>query len=231
MPINIGTSPTIATGDDSSTVATSSFSTVSGSLLVAMVMALSDSVPTLTGGSLTWTRRVQQIRYDSFYNEIWTAPVVTGAATTVTVGNLTGSDRLAAVKVDLVTGQGISPIGNFGSGESTTNNATVNAYTSSAAGSRGFCASADLMGLGSPASTDDESAWSINTGFFTFSGMAIRKAADTPSSGATVTFNLDAAGTDAPDWGWAALEILPAVEARPVRSTAVGQAVSRAAVI
>ncbi len=228
MPITIHTSPAVVT-DDTSPVTTASFTSVSGGLLVAMVAGSSDDPPSVSGGGLTWTRRIQQAPGSARYAEIWTAPVVTGASMTV-AATLTGSFSALGVKVDVISGQhSTSPIGATGGGTTTTNNATVNGYTSTADGSRGWCAAFEFEGLGLPTSSDTGFPWSIEIGgFVEIDGVAIRKAADTASSSTNVTFNMDAGGTGTADWTWAALEIVPAVVSR--QSTFVSRAaVHRAA--
>ncbi|GAA3441071.1 hypothetical protein Pve01_66960 [Planomonospora venezuelensis] len=140
----------------------------------------------------------------------------------------TGSGNAIALKVDAVTGQHASSyVGATNTGTTTTNNATINAYTSTAAASRGFCAAIDMSSAGAVTSTDDESAWTGTvSGFFPVAGMAIRKAANTATSGTGVTFNLDAAGSSAAEWYWAALEIKPASTDASVETTTVAIATS-----
>lgn len=210
MPITIETSPALVTGTGT-TVTTASFTPPSSSLLVATVVAASGDDPVVSGGSLTWTRRVRNAVGGC---DLWTAPVVTGASMTVSVAITdTGLGQAGALKVDVVTGHNTAnPIGNTGTGNEAVNNATVTGYTSSGE-SRGFCAAQDSGAGGTPSSTDVASAFHVTSGpFITLDGMAVRKAADTSSAGLAVTFNLDAAGSSA-DWDWAALEIvaLPAV--------------------
>ncbi|MBG0830505.1 hypothetical protein HS041_22345 [Planomonospora sp. ID67723] len=221
MAIEIGTSPALATGT-TTTVTTAAFSPPASSLLVAAVGAVSGTVPVVSGGGLTWTRRIQQSDSGGGYAEIWTAPCPSGGSgitASVALTSAEGFGQLGALKVDVVTGaHATSPIGQSGSGNTATNNATVTGYTSSAAGSRGWCSAIEATGPGTPSSTDDEFAWLLTLGgFFNYSGMAVRKASSTPAAGSSVTFNLDAAGTGGISWWWAALEILPAPERGPIR--------------
>lgn len=226
MPITIETSPALVTGN-SSTVTTASFTPPSGSLLVAAVVASSADDPVVSGGGLTWTRRVRNLDGGC---ELWTAPVVTGASMTVSVAVTdSGFGMGAGLKVDVVTGHyTTNPIGNTGTGNSPTDNATVTGYTSSAE-SRGFAAARDNNNGGQPTSGDIASAFHIEaSAFVTIDGMAVRKAADTSAAGQPVTFNLDSAGSSDADWEWAALEIVaPPAVIRPTIVVPVG-AVRRA---
>ncbi|WP_214327837.1 phage tail family protein [Nonomuraea sediminis] len=215
-------SPAIATsgGTTVSSVTTGSFTRPAGGLLVAMVMAYSDTEPAVSGGGLTWTKRVELGQV-----EIWTAPVTGSGSMTVTVDNLTGSfGRAVSVKVDAVTGQhASSPIGASGSGSSTNNTLNVTGYTSTVDNSRGFMAALEGAGLGVPTSSDTGFGWSTSTGVTTVSGIAVRKSANTPTAGTAVTFNADAPGTSAADWDWVALEIKPASLDAPITTTTVAE--------
>lgn len=224
MPIAIdaGSPALVSAGGGSITsLSTASFTRPDGGLLVAVVYTVSSTTPTLSGGSLAWTKRV------SSGVDIWTAPVTGSGSMTVTVGNLSTAafgGVAAALKVVGVTGQDpTSPIGTTGTGTSSTNNLTATGYTSSAAGSRGFFGAANTT-AGAPTSTDTGFGWSVNTGFFDASGIAAYKAANTVAAGTSVAFNADAAGSSTTDWQWAALEIVPEGVARPRIS------ISRAAV-
>lgn len=215
MAIDIGTSPaTASNGGSITSVSTASFARpAAGSLLVAKVMAMfTDSAPTVSGGGLTWQRRAQRINGPD-YAEIWTAEVAGSGNMNVTLGGLSSGFGLAAgLKVSVVTGQHADNyIGATGSGVSTTNNLTVNAYTSTANNSRGFFAGVEAEGLGNPSAGlgDQGFPWTANFTLGEGSGIAIVKAANTPTAGTDVQFNADAAGTSTADWTWAALEILP----------------------
>ena len=224
MAIALATSPALVKVE-STTATTSSFSPAAGTLLVAQVAAFADtSAPSVSsGGGLTWTRRIRRDDGGGYYAEIWTAPCAAGA-TNITVTATAGSTfPMTALKVDVWTGASLSsPAGNTGSGATTTNNATVNGYTSSQAGSRGVAVAICAGETTAPTSTDELSAWSDSNGS---SGLAVRKAANTGSSGTVVQFNLDAPGSAATDWQWAALEIKPGsidatVDAATVDATA-----------
>lgn len=211
-------SPAIVSGVVASAVTTAPFDPLDSSLLVATT--LSSSIPdsiTNNGAALTWTQRAVD---SNQLTVIYTAPLPSGrTGMTVTATWLATAGR--ALKVDVLTGADLSiPVGATGSGLSTVNNVTVNAYTSTVDGSRGICGAVDFNDLGAPTSTDDEVAASATA----VSGMRVIKAANTTPAGSTVTFNLDAAGTGTPSWGWAAVEILPAaivvVPTRIVQSVA-----------
>lgn len=221
MPIAIDSgSPAVVSAGGVTTVTTASFTRpAAGGLLVAMVMCTSDSNPVVSGGSLTWTRRKQQVNAGA-YAEIWTAPVTGSGAMTVTV-TITGTFKAVGVKVDGVTGQHSSPAGNSGGGTSAANTLNVTGYTSSGINSRGFFAAVEENGLGNPTSTDTGFGWTANATFEDVSGIAVRKAANTPTIGETVTFNADAPGTSAAAWTWAALEILGGAVDASVEATTI----------
>ncbi|GAA4934174.1 hypothetical protein HD597_010099 [Nonomuraea thailandensis] len=204
MPIEIhASSPAAATG--SGTITSAAFNPPAGSLLVAVVAASTGGGTAISnsGTARTWTLRTTAPSGHSGVR-IYTAPNPTAlTSTTVTLTSSTGG-----MKIYVLTGaHPSSPIGAAGSGSSAVNALNVNGYTSTAAGSRGFCAAIDWNSTAAPTSTDDESAWYVG-GFLP--GMAITKAANTPASGSNVTFSLDGTGTGAADWGWVALEILGA---------------------
>ena len=108
------------------TLTSSSFTPSDNSLLVAMsVNQPVDSVtwgPTISGGSLTWTKRAQGGTATGGFRigaVIWTAPVTTGASMTVTVGPADGfGGQDYAVSVVDFTGYDVaSPIGVTGDDE------------------------------------------------------------------------------------------------------------------
>lgn len=194
----------------SGALTTATFSPPAGSLLVAVVSAEDAVTLANSGTARTWTKRVGGALAGT---SIWTAPNPT-ALTNITVTATTAGGGL---KVYVVTGQHTtSPIGTTGTGDTTVNNATVTGYTSTAAGSRGFCAAIEVNNRGLPASTDDEYAYNQD-----LDGLCIVKAANTGTTSTAVTFNLDAAGSSVADWVWAALEILPAPSDVPIDATVV----------
>lgn len=214
MPIEIAAgTPALASGGGFAVteVTTASFTRPAGALLIAISMAFSETAPTLSGGSLTWTKQV-----DNGQAEIWTAPVTGSGSMTVTLGNLSGAFGTAgALKVVGVTGHDpIDPIGVAGTGDSTNNNLTATGYTSTVAGSRGVFSAFTDEATGTPTSTDTGFGWFEDTGVLDVGGIAAYKAANTASPGTDVTFNADAAGAGAANWTWAALEIVPEVIVR-----------------
>ncbi|MFC3986428.1 phage distal tail protein [Streptosporangium jomthongense] len=201
MAVGIATSPALVQRWTSGTLTTAAFSPAAGTLLVACVAAF-NAAPTVSGGGLTWTRRVQRI-YSGAYHEIWTAPCAAGASG-ITV-SVTGSWSGAALKVYVVTGASLAtPVGATGNNSTAVNNSNVAAYTSTGAGSRGFLVAVEYT-TGSPTSTDDFTAFGDSSHFW---GLVAAKAANTPTAGTSVTFNLDAAGSGTADWQWAAIEVL-----------------------
>jgi hypothetical protein len=228
MAIAIATSPALETSfSPTNAISTSPFSPAAGTLLVAAFdgFALSTFSISNSGTARTWTQRVDVA--DSAQIRFWTAPNPT-ALSNITV-TVTGADQIfGAVKVWVVTGADLTtPTGATGTGTSTTNNINPNVYTSTVAGSRGFAAAMEQNTGGTPSSTDDAEAFLIGSA----GGLTATKAANTATAGATVTFNFDASGTGTAQWDWAALEVLPAVDAvRPVHATLVGQAVKRSSI-
>ena len=208
-------SPALAVGANTTTITTASFTRPVDGLLVALVAAVSESTPTVSGGSFTWTRRVQRASGIN-YAEIWTAPVTGSGSVTVTLGVelVEGFDvGLGALKVVGVTGQhATEPIGNTGNNTATTNTLNVTGYTSSGVGSRGFLVALDSNGLGSPTAGGGDTGYpfSEDLGGFEYSGLGMVKADNTAGSGTSVIFNADAPGSSSAQWAWAALEILAA---------------------
>jgi hypothetical protein len=181
-------SPAVVSGIGT-TLTTASFDPPDQSLLVATVMGSASGTMSNNGSALTWTSRVSGSSV-----QIFTAPLASGR-TGMTATVTTGSSVSWGFKLDVLTGADLgTPTGATGTGSSTSNNIDINGYVSTIASSRGIL----------PTSTDDEAAWSS-----VFDGMRVAKAANTATPGTTVTFNLDAFGTGAANWSFAAVEILP----------------------
>ncbi|MFC3980161.1 phage distal tail protein [Streptosporangium jomthongense] len=202
MTVGIATSPALVQRWTTGTLTTAAFNAAAQTVLVACVAAF-NAAPTVTsGGGLTWTRRVQRV-YSGAYHEIWTAPCAAGASGIT--ASVTGSWSGAALKVYVVTGASLAtPVGATGNNSTAVNNSNVAAYTSTGAGSRGFLVAVEYT-TGSPTSTDDFTAFGDSSHFW---GLVAAKAANTPTAGTSVTFNLDAAGSGTADWQWAAIEVL-----------------------
>lgn len=198
-------------------ITSASFTPPAGSVLVVCVSAdtngNTDNITiSVSGSSLTWTNRVERDPGDSSlasHASIWTAVQPSSVSMTVSVrrtaGN--GSTGRISVKVYVVTGADTTtPNGAVGENNSTTNNITPNAYTSTVNNSRGFGCATDWNQLGTPTSTDTEDGADYSGAI---SVISLFKAADTATSGTTVTMNFDAGGTGTAEWNWVALEILP----------------------
>ncbi|MER6575837.1 hypothetical protein [Nonomuraea sp. NPDC001023] len=223
-------SPAIVTG--TTPRATGSFLAPADSLLVALCASNSGNVThtvTNSGTALTWTSRVKRDINDSGGNpaavEIFTAPAVPSVARTVTLTSSNGGDTVE-LKVLVITGADLAaPVGATGEGSSSTSNITPTVYTSTVATSRAVGIASDSEQSGTPTTSDVGFAWNV---LGQTSGIAVHKAADTPTAGTSVTLNFNGSGTRA--WNWAAIEILPAlVPFLPPRPVMLGQAVNRAA--
>lgn len=199
-------------------ITSASFTPPAGSLLVANVSAdtngSTDNITiSVSGGSLTWTNRVERDPGDAGgsagHASIWTAVQPSSVSTTVSVQRTAGNGSTLRIscKVDVWTGiDTTTPTGATGEGSSTTNNLTPNVYTSTVNNSRGVGCATDWMQLGTPTSTDTADAADYAGAI---SVISVYKAADTATSGSTVTMNFDAGGTGTADWNWVALELLP----------------------
>jgi hypothetical protein len=195
-------------------IASASFTPPAGSILeqhingdstVASSTAVSDS----TG--LTWTlKKFQQPASNHGYSAIWTAVQPTSTAMTVSCQRVTGDKARISCKCYVLTGgDTITPAGNTGGGESTTNAISPTLYTSSAANSLPTYCGTDWTQRGVPTSTDTEDAADYAGTVSVMSAYGVA----TAGSGATIAGNLDAFGTSAADWSWAAVEIKPAAVA------------------
>lgn len=210
--------PVRASATAALTTTTASFTAPSGAVLVACVSSNTSAGgnPTLTvtdSGGLTWTARVTRLQSQGGgstggTSAIWTAVTATSAARTVTAtASGTGTAVGISVKCYVVTGgDTTTPNGATASGASQVNNTTTTAYVSTVNNSRGFVAATDWNTLGAPTSTDTGDGANVTGDVSVLSAF---KAADTATSGTSVTFNLDAAGASIPDWTWASLEIRP----------------------
>lgn len=211
MPIAIdSSSPALVTGNKVSAITTPAVSPPAGSLLLATTWwsAGGSGTALSSTGGLTWTQRGSS-------RTLFTAPCPT-ALTGITV-SLTGTSLVGGLKVFVLTGADLdNPVGAIGTGGPvSTNNATLNAYTSTTAGSRGFCAAGDGNARGAPATTDMGYPFHVAASPAALSAILLTKAANTGAAGTAVTFNADAAGTLAAAWYWDALEILPAPDVVP----------------
>lgn len=232
MPVAVGTSPNLVAADlDFDTFSTATFSPPADALLVAALVGFKNVATEVISNTVTPRTWVPRLAVDDGTREVrfWTADNPT-ALTNITVGmnDPAGGTEYwsAALKVWVVTGHDpANPVGQTGNGSSGSNAVTVNGYTSSRANSRGFCAASCNGSAGVPTSTDTAQGGNVTSDVGDFGLLAIMKAANTGSSGSVVTFNLDAAGTDATTWRWGALEIVPPLDpSRPMVVTPVGAA-------
>lgn len=217
--------PALVTGTSSAT--TASFTAPADSFLVTLAaFTFGAGVESVTnsGTALTWTDQ----NASGFYNTIvwvFTAPAPVSVARTVTAQTTTPSGRVA-LKLLVFTGVDLAvPVGVTGIGNSTTQNLTADAYTSTVDNSRAVGLAADDLAGATPTSSD------VGFGFSTtdFTGIAVHKAADTPVAGTPVTLNFNGTGV-ARNWDWVAVELLPLVVPFVAkRGVMLGQAVNRAA--
>jgi hypothetical protein len=201
--------PAFAAGDADPWV-TAEFDPPSGSLLVVAVPADDfnhDPTITPTSSGLTFTSRVRRDSTDTHEGlaEIFTAPVPTGGARTVSVSTTSENDS-GGVKVWVVTGHDPDdPIDATGSGSSTANAITPTVLTTVTDGAWVFGCACEWQSRGVPTSSDEEEGYDDSD----LSLIAVRKAAATSPAGA-VTLNMDAPGGAAAQWNWVAVAIKPA---------------------
>jgi hypothetical protein len=217
-------------------ITSAAFTAPSGAVLVACLTADTQSNTAETfsfsdSGGLTWTKRIQCDKANfaavtGGHSAIWTATTVSAVSRTVSVRRTSTVANRISAKCYVVTGQHASPFGATGSNWDTTNNVTAAIFTSTAANSFAFVAATDWNQRGSPVSSDltEDSADYAGTISVT-SGYK-----DCAATGAQ-TANLDAGGTSAAAWTWAALEIkaAPAAAASPGRIVNINRALERAA--
>jgi hypothetical protein len=213
-----GSTPARASATAALTIATASFTAPSSAVLVACVSANSTPAgnPTLAvsdSGGLTWAPNGQRSQSEGGGSTGGTCAIfsaVTASSTSRTVtatASGTGTANGISVKVYVWTGvDTTTPTGATAEGASQTNNTTTTAYVSTVNNSRGVACGTEWNELGVPTSTDTGDGADV-TGQIAV--LSCFKAADTATSGTSVTFNLDAAGTGTPDWTYVAVELLP----------------------
>lgn len=212
--------PVRASATAALTTTTASFTAPSSAVLVACVSSNTTPAgnPTLTvsdSGGLTWgAAKVLRQQSEGGGSTGGTTAIfgaVTASSTSRTVtatASVAGTANGISVKVYVVTGADTAnPYGATAEGASQVNNTTTTGYNSTVNNSRGFACGTEWNELGVPTSTDTGDGADV-TG--AIAALSCFKAADTATSGTSVTFNLDAAGAGTPDWTWVALEILPA---------------------
>jgi hypothetical protein len=216
------------TPGNGSPITSGSFTPPNDSLLVVAVNGDTSGGPdditiSVSGGSLAWTNEVERDPGDGGgandgHASLWTAEVATGASMQVSVTRTAGNggtNRLSA-KVYIVTGYNVGdPVGAVGEGSSATTSNTPNAYTSTVDSSRGFGCATDWGQNGNLTSSDVEDVADYAGAIAVIS---LYKAANTPTSGSTVTINFDTDGGGTSAWNWVAIEVKPGVASGDISS-------------
>lgn len=223
-------SPTIVTNNvgATATITTASFTPPTGSLLLVRwsgnsASGVNPGTPTVTdnlGGHLTYTLSDWQSRADGAPNSegqtaIWTAPVVSSAAMTVTVtSGVATSFKQSALSVTVLTGQDpTTPVGAHGKSHTSSASLIIQGYTAQATGAQGFISvcdwdtlGAETAGTGCTVAGFADGSGSVGTSISY--GFLRRSLADDVN---TVTNNLNVTipGTST-NLGWTYIEINPA---------------------
>lgn len=217
-PVVDAASPAIATNTTSANLTTGSFNPPACLLVVELGGdGAGNMTPTISnnGTALTWSNRSERDLGDagaqSGHSSIHTAELTSGRTGMTVTAALSGTGAGAkALKVYCVTGyDSADPVGNApGEGSSTTNSITPTIISAvESANSLLFVVANDWNQLGTPASSDlTIDTYNISG---SISGLMGRKAGP-GSAGSSATANLDAAGSSAPAWNWASVEIEPA---------------------
>ncbi len=213
-------SPAHAAGTAGNPATTASFTPPSGSLLVAMVTANGpsgiDMSCTVTGGGLSWTRRVARIAQDAANStggvagrdgttaEIWTA-VGAGASMTVSAdqdNGLTPPSHETGLQVQVLTDSSTPGIGNVGHAINASGAPSCN-VASVTAGSYVFGVAADWSNSGTGTAQTGETMIATSS-TADYSRHYVRS---TSTAGAgTYTIGVSAPATQ--DYNLAALEVL-----------------------
>lgn len=225
-------SPATATqsnGAGAAALASASFTPPASSLLVVLwsadsATATNPSTPTITdslGAPLTYTLRQWASRVDTSPNQvegqvaIWTAPVTTSAAMTVTVTNQTnvgGTANDAALRILVMTDTTQPTVGVSGKSNAITGSSATSTYTATQTGSWGFLVVNDWSATGTMTAGTGMTVISAASfaGLISY-GFGRRTTADgVNGSGTTVAMTLAASST-AYHWGY--VEILGAAGA------------------
>lgn len=202
----------------SQAIKSASFTPANNSLLVVCVNwdeYNTSSTHTVSGGSLTWTQRVERNYDDSGSHAggaaIWTAPVSTGASMTVTVTRAANGDednRRYSAKCYIVTGHAASPIGANNEGSTTAN--SFNATLTATGAGRVFSAMTDWNALGGAPTNGLSPTYpaTVEGAYYSGSITAGSAYASSDHSSGTVGCTFDQYGTGSGDVNWVALEIL-----------------------
>jgi hypothetical protein len=223
VALAIDASSPAAVTSTTSTVTTASFTPPAGALLeiswsADSQLGVNPSAPSITdnlGAHLTYTPQAWQSRADAPNVDgqcaIWTAPVVTSAAMTITVTNNAGAGIGGAVQVRVWTDGGNTPtVGAKGKAGSASASSIAQSYTAQATGGQGVIAVCDDDELGAETAgtgcTMDASGIVSAANAY---GFARRTIAD-DSNGGSNTLNVTLPSTSL-HLGWVYVEILPAV--------------------
>jgi hypothetical protein len=225
-----GSTPAVATQTSSTiaTVTTASFTPPAGSTLLVLysgntVDPTSPATPTITdslGVHLTYTLSDFSARADGPAADgqaaIWTAPVASSAAMTVTVTNQAPSgSRHAALAVIVLTGAHATPVGAHGKSGSTLATSIAQSYTAQATSGWGFIAVCDWWAQGpETAGTGCTLIGSGDLGTPDISWAFARRTIADDSNGVSNTLNVNV-GPSGPSTNlrWAYVEIVPAAVA------------------
>lgn len=225
MPLAV-TSPTPRVNASGTSATSGQFSPPAGSVLVVVSHANSNTTGSVTCAvsntvsALTWTQAVfanyatvTQPSGTFIHVAVCPTALTNITVTATTTNNNTGAgDAYTSIRPWLVTGADTSdPIGGSNRGGSTTNNLTTTGFTTERANSIGFCGGTDWNAAGAPISSDMGANGDAFASVDVLVGYGGWKALG--AAGTSATFNLDASGTAASAWTWAAVEILAAPEA------------------
>jgi hypothetical protein len=210
--------PAVATGDPTAT--TASFTPPAGSAL--LISFAGDSagnttppIPTITdnlGTHLTYSLVAWQSRADTPTRDgqaaMWTAPIGTSAAMTVSVTNNSATVHDTAIKVWVLTGEHATPLGASGKSGSASAASIAQAYTAQATGGQGFIVVCDWDQKGAEtAGTGCTVDGSANTTGITYGFGRRTTADDTNGAGNTLNVTLPLTSTNL---AWVYAEIKPA---------------------
>lgn len=215
MPIDVDTSVTAFSGTPSETgsIVSASFTPPNGCILCCLLNIQESPGPnglTVSGGGLTWTKRVERNAADGNAGgaAIWTAPVGVGASMTVTVtrdGSGDVATRRTRAKVYILKWQHASPIGASNKGAWTVDE-TTGSITATGPGR--------LLGVGTDNAANgapDSQGGQIESTFHNaaqLSGESVHRDVDHVSGTVGIIFDADLTST--PAGNWAVLEILAA---------------------
>lgn len=221
-------SPAVATQATvgTATVTTASFTPPAGSVLVIAWAGNNNGGATATtpgitdnlGSHLTYTLSDWVSHSDNAslnaQAAIWTAPVVTSAAMTVTVTNNGSVAVEAALKIWVLTGENAVPAGAHGKSLAVASTSAIaQSYTAQATSGWGFLAVCDWNATGSETAGTGctvDATGSVGAGQISYAMGRRTTADDSNGSSNSLNTTLAAASTNL---GWAYVEIVPAASA------------------